>query len=323
MKTFSVKGDYYECGFQIGRNMKTSIRYRLSKMLKGRDIADFLPDLKKINTKCEKKYPNLIRELHGIADGSGQDYWKLLFCNSPELRQAVQGCTSLASASQGKIILAHNEDGSKGTRKKDVALVKYSIKGVTFHTFMYAGELAGNAFSWNSRHMYMSVNYLEPAKPYSVNRIPRYFTARALIEAKSIPDALKIMKSSHDASGFHYYIGKGKELLSIEQCQGSLSIKKVRGSIFHTNHYIHSQFKKFSMFSDKDSRTRYGRVKELENEVSDPLDILFDRKNVPYPIYGSSKDDLHTLCTVLFDPQKKKVTLYPKRSRRVYRSYTI
>ncbi len=144
-------------------------------------------------------------------------------------------------------MLFHNEDGVKIEQKKFMRVVKYVKKDITFNAFIYAGGLPGWAYSWNSKGLFISVNYLRPVK-INLKNFPRSFICRALIESISINDAIKTIRKMDNASSVHWFIGKKNKIVSVEQLQNELSIINIEGIYPHTNHYLHPKFKKYKKY---------------------------------------------------------------------------
>jgi len=309
MKYFTVKGTNYECGLQLGKKLRRSIFSRLDMIgISDAQVKRHSALLKRIHSLCNKKYPQYIKELEGVAAGAGVDYWRLLLMNCYEFRREER-CSNIAICTPKQTILAHNEDGSN-EQKKHCALVKFVQKNNTFHSFIYAGEFPGVAYTWNNAGIFFSINYVEPIK-INRSKIPEAFIARALVDAKSIKSAFHILQTSNCASGFHYMLGKGKQIYSIEQAQSALSIMKINGTGVHTNHYIHSRFAKRATVPH-DSAQRLKRMHEILD--CDIPHILFDKQNRPNPLYARSHDNRRTLSTVMFLPLQKKVVVYNRDS---------
>lgn len=321
LKHIEVRGSEYDCGYQIGRQMKAAVHRRLDRLVPDRIFKKCESDLKKVHATCERKYPRFIAQLRGMADGANVDYWRILLLNAAELRTGKVSCTDIAEVIRGQALLTHNEDtgSTEGDHRQDCALVTNHLKGYSYTSFTYAGELSGNAYSWNSYGLFFSVNYLDPIRPKPLlNRTPRDFSARALIEAKNLGDAIRILRSSPDASGYHYYIGFKNRIVSVEQFQSKISVKEVKGVDAHANHYIHPKFAKGAPIS-KNSKFRQKRAEELLKQKTAPLKILTDRKDAPYAICRLAQDDGLTLSTVQFSPAKKRVVVFtPKTLKKEY-----
>ena len=310
MRYLSIQGDHYTCGRAVGRFFRANIPYRLR--LFGITDAHVAKKRKAIDARlraCQEKYPALISELHGIADGSGIDFLKIFVLNAPNLWPVIHGCTSIAAESEEGVVLAHNEDGEKGERKHDTALIRFSYPHVTFHAFVYAGELAGSAYAWNEHGFFFSGNNIHPNQKrlFGIS----FFVSRLLVEAKTVAEALWTLKATEDPCCYHYFLGEKKRILSVELMGKKFSSFEIRSRALHTNHFTHL------LFADADRKTksseyRFRRVAELLSQNVPLEKVLFDTKNRPHCIYNRKKDHKITLSTVIFDPARKKVRIYAK-----------
>lgn len=313
LKHIHVRGDEYECGVQLGAQLHTAVRRRLDRSISSAQMRKFQNKLQKIHETCLWNYPQFVAELRGIARGAQVDYWHILLLNAIELRSGKTGCTSVALVDDNRVLLSHNEDVGDGDPDQlvDCALVTYRLPDNVFTAFTYAGDLPGIAYAWNKHGLFFSVNYLEPRQSQPLaERVPRNFSARALINAKNIKNAVQILNASPDASGFHYYVGQGNKIISVEQSLSRVSVKNIRGTDAHVNHYTHSVFTKDAPDPGKSSRTRQRRLEKLLRQDIAPLTILSDRANKPYTICRLSRDKGRTLSTVQFISHKNKVVLY-------------
>ncbi len=322
LKIIEARGNYYDCGYQFGEQAKKHIEYRLKREVKDALFKKYQKALEEVHQTCKKYYPQFIREMEGMADGAKVDYWRLLLLNTPEIESRKGGCTTIAAKRDDGIFLVHNEDGGGDERSQDCFLVHYVLPEVSFYAFVYAGEIPSGSYSWNSYGVYFSVNYLEPIRPDITDRVSRCFVARRLIEAKSIEDGISKLKSGHEASGYHYYLGKGTDLFSIEQFHDSVSIKEVRGIDVHTNHYLHPMFSAQAP-TYKNSLIRYKQTLKLLEEKKDPMDILADRKHAPNSICTKLLENGHTISTIRFLPTENKVELYEPLSMKKVQTFSL
>jgi len=308
MQYFTVRGTPFEIGAEIGKRMQKVIKHRLKLVKINPEKVRYHKDkLQYINQLCFIKYPRFIEELKGYSAGSGVDYWQLLMLNCAGFG-TDHGCSSIAISSNETLELAHNEDGSDFESPDNCALIQYQLKEVSFHSLVYAGELAGNAFNWNSAGIYFTVNSI-PTNKIDI-KIPRYFTARALCEAKSLTHALNLLRKSEDASGFHYFIGDSKNIYSVEHYQDKTGVMEVKGTYAHTNHYLLPKFAKYS-HPYLDSIARVERIKELLPD-KDLLTILSDRKNLKWPLFSKGEAGKRTLAQVIIKPKEKKVSIFDR-----------
>ncbi|MDB4992188.1 MAG: uncharacterized protein JWL75_433 [Parcubacteria group bacterium] len=318
--TIEAKGGYFDCGKAFGAACAESIAYRLAREFRANAVESYIEELKKVDALCRTLYPEYVEELEGIAEGSGADYWSLLLLNTPELMERHQGCTTVAVSNESEVYLVHNEDGNGNERSEDCVILHYVLPNCSFYAFTYAGEIAGGSYSWNSHGLYFSVNYLKPIEIDFTGRVSRNFVARKVVEAKSIQDAITVLEHGQDVSGYHYYMGQGTELVSIENFQNEVSVKKVMGVDVHANHYLHEQF--VDRASGKpNSLTRQKRAEELKQQGVDPLHMLADRANLPNAICTEFGDGLHTISTIGFYPKEHVIKLYEPETLKIEQEF--
>jgi hypothetical protein len=322
LRIIEAKGDYFECGKIFGASCAKSIASRISRELPPDAQETYKEELEKVDDLCRKLYPEYVRELEGIAEGSGADYWHLLLLNTPELMERHQGCTTVAVSDGEEQYLVHNEDGNANERSEDCVILHYVLSDRSFYAFTYAGELAGGSYSWNDRGLYFSVNYLKPIDIDFTGRVSRNFVARKVIEAESIEAAVSVLEHGQDVSGYHYYMGHAGRLVSIENFQNEVSMKEVVGTDVHANHYLHEQFANRAS-GKPNSLTRQERAEELRDAGAEPLKILTDRENLPNAICTEFGEGLHTISTIGFYPKKGTVCLYEPGTLTIEKEYPL
>ncbi len=266
MKQFTVTGSNFDCGYQLGKKFRKEIRWRLRHTeITPVTIARHWQQVHRMYHYCQQHYPSFLQEIAGMAEGAGADFLELFFLNCPELSQYHHGCSSIAVVDKKKALLAHNEDGDAFERQDKCALITYQLSHklfqTTFHSFVYLGELPGSAYTWNASGLFFTVNYV-PVKKLNFSGAPYYFITRQLAEARSIAGAVKILKRSNNASGFHGYIGKGRRIVSVEQYGGKVRVREIKGMDIHTNHFLHPEMSTYGEIRPS-SATRLQRLEEL------------------------------------------------------------
>ena len=309
LKIVGARGNYRACGFAYGTQCRESIAYRLQREISVSSVDAHRPLLLEIHERITARYPEFVQELEGIAAGSECDYWRLLLLNTPEITERSAGCTSIAVTKKDEIYLVHNEDGEGDERAEDCVLLHYLLPDVSFYAFTYAGEIAGGSYSWNSHGLYLSVNYLTPLGTDLTSGVSRNFVARKIIESSDIEVAIRYLNGGGDMSGYHYYIGQGTSIYSIENYKDAASAREVVGIDVHSNHYLHPQFTGRTQPS-KHSDTRLQRAQELVGTDADPLSILGDRAHAPLSICTNPNEALHTISTIGFYPRDNAIILY-------------
>ncbi|MEM2130887.1 MAG: C45 family peptidase [Candidatus Woesearchaeota archaeon] len=329
MKIIKLLGSNYEFGYKLGLLFSDAIKYRIKKF----KINDKLLKKKQKYIYQTKKlaelYSNYYEELRGIANASKVSFNEIIMLNLLGLLD-ISRCSSIAIKTKNNLLIAHNEDGDNFERKNDFALIKYEKKDFYFYSFFYPGELLGSTFSWNSYGLIITTNSIR-SKLSKKPKLPRVFLSRALIEAKSIKQAISIIKKIKISGGLHYFIADSKKIISVELYQNKFYIKNVKGIEIHTNHYLYEKFRKKTKQS-KNSLTRYKRLKELitelkkeenfidflnnstylkKNILNNILKIMYDRRTKPNSIYNKKSDKNQTLATFIYLNNEKHVFKNP------------
>ncbi len=316
LRHITVSGTPYELGFQYGQVFAADIQRNVLAIDPDKILAARGRLIEQALLATEAEFPTYLEELRGIAKGTKMPFSQIFAYNCPEIRGDFYGCSSVAIQTQEELFLAHNEDGEPRQSVADVALIEFQHSNHTVTALTYLGELAGNAFGWNSYGLFFTINDLCPAA-MALDRIPRHFLARAVAEQPSIDAAIALLKRIRDASGFHYYLGSMTErrLVSIETTVDTVSVEPVMGIHCHTNHYLHGALRQQQSFSGPSTYRRLERLAELT--ATTPLGagelrtILADRAGAPYCLYPQFAGEANrTLAAVLFDGAEQTATIY-------------
>src|SRR4029077_2828980 len=125
LQIIEAQGDNFACGRAYGAAARRHIAWRLENFIDDDEFEDSKDDLAAVHETCKRYYPQYLRELQGMADGAGVDYWKLFYFNVPEIADRDSGCTSIAGRTNGQAFLLHNEDGVSEERAQDGVLLHY------------------------------------------------------------------------------------------------------------------------------------------------------------------------------------------------------
>lgn len=301
MDLIEVRGDHYQIGFQIGKATAAKIAAVLSpKPL----TPGFRKRVAALTPMHERAFPHLLEEIKGVADGSGQEYGKLLAWNF--LESGLLGCTDILSLDGG--FLAHNEDGP-ALFEGLLTLVRAEFpNGESFVSLQYPGMLMGNTVSMNSAGLVSAVNTLLPRRlarvGYSSN-----FLARALLEAQNLDEAQEILarhRSRIDAYHWFVYSRPEKQALSVESLWDRDSVVRLEAGVhFHTNHYFHEDSRDEPQEEYPSSQARLERLPRFFRDVPSPTKeraqlALSDHKG-KWPICRHGNGDSLTLANAIVD----------------------
>ena len=248
---------YFELGRALGQKSAAAIRASL------RDRAEWFAELKDFAeansaerldpflAAAEKYFPRFVEELHGLAQGSGLPFRDLFILNlNPELSAlrrdptpAAYDCSTLLYSRAGRILLAHNEDGSNFNRGRLLLLRARLPSGLVILGLVYPGILPGNAPGLNSAGLIHTCNYVA-GRSWRPG-IPRYFLDRAALEAGSLAEAVSLV--THPARAYsqnHNLVSlRERRALGVEVSPEKFSIAEVDGIYAHANHFIQASMK--------------------------------------------------------------------------------
>jgi hypothetical protein len=147
--------------------------------------------------------------------------------------------------------------------------------------------------------------------------LSRHFLARALLDARTLDDAIRVITLSDRASGFNYNIGSLSErrVVSVEVSPEHHHVHEVQGYYTHTNHYLqlNDQKQEITLSSRKrlERSLTLCRAKPPTN-VGHVLALLSDQTDRDYPIYRDATlpDNDATLCSALYDLDRRELRIY-------------
>jgi len=277
-----------------------------------------------------KYFPQYIDELEGLAEGSGRPFEEIFgvnlrgeFAGLIALARPTdgtstvdaQGCTDCLVLAPNAALIGHNEDGSPAGYG-NMYVVRVAVDDCpTFTVLSYPGFLPGNAFGFNEFGILHSINNVAP-RPIKVG-LSRHFLARALLDARTLDDAIRVITMPDRASGFNYNIGSlsERQVVSVEVSPEGHHVHAVQGYYTHTNHYL--ELKEQKQEITLSSRKRLERSLTLcrstpPNDVGHVLALLGDQTDRDYPIYrGATFPDTDaTLCSALYDLDRRELRIY-------------
>jgi hypothetical protein len=160
-----------------------------------------------------------------------------------------------------------------------------------------------------------SINNVAP-RPIKVG-LSRHFLARALLDARTLDDAVRVITMSDRASGFNYNIGSLSErrVVSVEVSPERHHVHEVQGYYTHTNHYLQLNHPKQEITLS--SRKRLERSLTLCRSTP-PIDggqvlaLLSDQTDRDFPKYRDATlpDNDATLCSALYDLDRRELRIY-------------
>jgi len=333
-----VSGSYYQIGYTIGNYFKREIQLSLKRRktwfqsLKRGVASDRHKLFQQLKAQAETFYPHLIEELRGISEGSEIPFNDLFLLNVKseigsrmvkDTKEEPAGCSTIFTLNKKQKWLYHNEDGDFAYHDLMFVVKATPPSGVTFITLTYPGYLMGNGPAMNSYGIIQTTNFISSQKVK--NGIPRYFLGRAVLEAKSLEEAISIATHPERAFPYHHNLAsiKKQKMISLETTPDNHEVFEPDGIYIHTNHLIMDQtinFPQDPRYISTSSLPRYQTITlgmtELSNrtvvKTKDIFQILSSHKNAPYSPCRHPSGNIKgtTLSTAIFDITKGTMRIY-------------
>lgn len=131
MITLCLSGDSYEIGFQHGENLRSLIQTEIRKYCRFYNKNE-IPGKNLINQKIEKlqvNYPEMLKEIRGIADGSGNKFDDILILNFIPWEKS---CTNIAFLNDNQPLLGHVNDDNDPTGDIAFKITKKNGKKILY-----------------------------------------------------------------------------------------------------------------------------------------------------------------------------------------------
>ena len=332
-------GEPYQVGHAIGKHFAYQIKEGIKRRQKWFDDLKSFMDADRTHRyepflqSGRKHFPEAVEELRGAAEGAGLpfDHMMTLILKSEltamknKLKPETPGCSTLALAHRDRLLLAHNEDGHVAYDGL-MFLVKVSVPGQpSFLRLTYPGVYSGSAPGMNDAGMVITTNFID-GRAVRPGGIPRYFISRAVRNARSLDEAVKIVTHPERAFSFHFNIGsvKEKKILSVETSVDHHQVYEVKDLYVHTNHLILDEMKdtpQNEKYVNSSSMTRYRILTAEAERLFDHLDdvdgdtlikLLSIHEGAPYSPCRHPKGKVQgtTLAGSLFDIKKATWQLY-------------
>ena len=292
IEVFDVAGEGHALGFAVGRRFQSKIRraVRAADRAIGRRLPDahrqFDAVLDDYVSVARGAMPHLADEVEGTADGAGISPRALFYANAAEemldgmrrteaalkaAEAAGDRCTTVAvrtnrSAPTG--ILGHNEDVPIFYRPTQYALRMRLPSGVRILAYTYAGLIP--AIGLNDAGFGMACASVWPIDARI--GIPRLFVARAMLEARSIEDAIAIATMPDRAGGYGHQVADANGRTAwIETTATQGRVGWGDGWSVHTNHYQDPGLARMQHPHTANSEARLASARKLAPLATDDI----------------------------------------------------
>jgi hypothetical protein len=320
---FVAKGDNYEIGYQIG----TQACQRINKAMKTPFFLGMRAVFEQIDNelkeqmiaKIQRKYPQYLKELQGIAKGAQIPYESILTINLLA-SWGIESCTTLVIKDTNGIKFVHNEDNLFDIGEHSYLSDIETQNGTRFVAFSYPGMLPGNAFGFNNHGIVFSGNET-PHLDLKVET-PRIFNDRALCEAKSMEEVKEAIIYPSKSIGYNHNVASYREdkAVNFEYTNQDYEITEISSQFIHTNHYLRSDFPREKVDANQPitSRSRYeygygALLQENPRDIASLVKILSHEKIYRQPtkaeIEGMGEFLTGTVCTASFEYNQGKLDM--------------
>lgn len=278
LELFEVQGTDYEMGVQIGRKFKDYLQKRIVSF--DNMIAGYSTVIASFQEKLEAKFPHLLHEIYGRADGAEISRLSYLLMLFPELYRNIEGCTTLVlKKADGNVLFAHNDD-NEWFDLSNTALIKYNYGDNYIISYTMAERLSGSAFSFTGNGMVFSSNYIF-GNNADLGNLSRYVVVRDIINCKNIDEAIERLQATDVASPFSLNMLdlKTKRAVNVEKDVHDIYVTEIEDRYARSNHFHKKQGDNSTATAD--TLFRYKKANELisllnasEANIGDLVKIL-------------------------------------------------
>lgn len=330
--------EHYKFGLDVGTKYKAQITTRYDESLKNGVLGTLMTYIKTEDGKRtfdtmlyvhNSTFPQYVKELEGISQGSGVSFEQIFAHNVREALDTIADPWTSRKQKNPDLLQcsdyvmypyeAHNEDGGR-INDGIMFFVNVTIDGGSFIGYTYPGDLTTGAFGFNSNHFGFTLNYVAP---YAVNEhgIGRGFVSRDLLSAASIDDALDRLMNIVHATGHNFQLMDfaQKKITNVEVApfkEHAIRELKAGDIFFHANAYLSLNV---TQNYDQSSRHRLDRIQQLPKPTTpfDLLSALGDQEDKIQPIFHDEKSleagdqsGIWTLTTMLFNVENGTAHMY-------------
>src|SRR5687767_4881370 len=293
----------------------------------------------------ERIYPGYMRELRAMAEGAEVPFDVLFRLNcyesrpvgtppgsvagpspvfaspTPEQRPPVKdpgvlagapaadGCTSLVSRTNGTVIVGHTEDSSpeavNGIYLVDATVEEEGQEVSRFLALNYANTLPGCAAAINRHGLLVLIDALpDPDRRLGASR---HVVSRALLDAKSIDEAIGVLRETERGGGWNYLLVQGNRFANAETTATRVVITSSDedAAYAHANHYLDDEIAVDAGEPRANSVVRLTRARQLVRAgmtLDDMKHTLSDREGFPDSICRE-----RTIAALVADAGAKRI----------------
>ena len=331
-----VEGDARERGRQYGslaaERIATSLRIYMAAWTAGAAAArpGLLARARKFEPVIGDRYPELLEEMRGIAEGAGRALEEIVALNArTELLygEPADGCTGavlLPERTGGRVIIGQNWDWRPACREAAIVLRVTPEHGPGFLTFVEAGMLARSGM--NSAGIGLCGNFLNSDMDGTQRGVPIPVIRRAILMSPSLPTAVgEVLRAPRAFSSNHLLAHRDGEAVDLEASPPEVfALFADDGLLVHSNHFKGAQGRvrdtglsryPDSLFRDRRVRAHLAErghtlgVKDLQEALRDHFGLPDSvcRHRAPRP----DGTEIETVASVVMDLAEGELWLCP------------
>jgi isopenicillin-N N-acyltransferase-like protein len=346
-----VEGDARERGRQYGRlaaeRIATSLRVYMAAWTAGDSgtaaRAALLARAQAFEPVIGDRYPELLEEMRGIAEGAGRTLEEIVALNArTELLYGgtPDGCTGavlLPERTGGRVIIGQNWDWRPACREAAIVLRVTPERGPSFLTFVEAGMLARSGM--NSAGIGLCGNFLNSDFDGKQRGVPIPVVRRAILMSSSLPAAVgEVLRAPRAFSSNHLLAHRDGEAIDLEASPPDVfHLFAEEGLLVHSNHFkgAHGRVRDTGLARYPDSLFRDRRVRAHLTAQGGPLgikdlqDALRDHFGRPdsvcrHPAPRPDGTQIETVASVVMDLAEGELWLCPGPvCENEYRRFTL
>lgn len=296
-----------EIGKTLGQAGRAAVHQHLlpSGIWQTVTAAEHAPRLARMIAAVSARFPAIREEIEGLAEGLDLPFDQVFAWNARGdlLASAPDGCTTVQIPGAPHVI-AHNEDGLPFFRGSCFIAAIAPDGAPGFRAFCYPGSIPGHTFAETDAGLVQAVNNMRLLAVEA--EIPRMVLGRAVMAARSLDEALDILRENCSSGGFNFTLAQTGDprLISVEFGGGETHIRSLTAPALHANHALHLPGGVAHQIITGSSRDRQARGDTLVAEAAaTPLEILRDTGGGGLPIRRDAPDDPdceNTLATAVF-----------------------
>lgn len=271
--------------------------------------------------------PDIVEEMHGIAEGSGLDFKDILIINIPLyflLDRMPEECSSILAMGHAtldkKTYLVKNRDNRD--KIKHVILERFYDNGNKIVEVGCAGIITGPGNGLNKYGLAISTSGVWPKNTtpnlnisgkshilLNINLLLKY--------CSTVDEAIKYLKNSSRMNGMNFIISDKHNAAAVEVSDDDIAVEKSKsGLLARTNHYTTDKMKHLnpSYLEYPSTYKRYDRIMNYLNKecgkirFQEMLQIASDHENSPECCicrhgYGNDANTLYSSIIVINDFQ--------------------